>query len=280
MQADVPEQLESIRQRRSLDFTDRRSIPHVMELTSRLESDQVPVALKKLEVKSDGDHPVDVCLASNIIEVGIDIGRLSLMTVAGQPKSTSSYIQITGRVGREWKERPGLVVTVYSPTKPRDRSHFERFRSYHQRLYGQVEPVSVTPFAMPVLKRALHAAIVAFVRQSGPVDLMPRPTPEDLIDHAVEVLRSRVELIDDESVDSFNEMLAQRLSEWRHWGRSDWNSNREGSSPILRMAGEYVPDELKNVTWPTPSSMRDVDASCLAVVTNLYALDLAEGSGE
>ena len=69
MQADVPEQLESIRQRRSLDFTDRRSIPHVMELTSRLESDQVPVALKKLEVKSDGDHPVDVCLASNIIEV-------------------------------------------------------------------------------------------------------------------------------------------------------------------------------------------------------------------
>jgi hypothetical protein len=133
---------------------------------------------------------------------------------------------------------------------------------------------------MPVLKRALHAAIVAFVRQSGPVDLMPRPTPEDLIDHAVEVLRSRVELIDDESVDSFNEMLAQRLSEWRHWGRSDWNSNREGSSPILRMAGEYVPDELKNVTWPTPSSMRDVDASCLAVVTNLYALDLAEGSGE
>jgi hypothetical protein len=280
MQADVPEHLESIRQRRSLEFKDRRSIPHVMELTSRLESDQVPVALKKLEVKTDGDHPVDVCLASNIIEVGIDIGRLSLMTVAGQPKSTSSYIQITGRVGREWKERPGLVVTVYSPTKPRDRSHFERFRSYHQRLYGQVEPVSVTPFAMPVLKRALHAAIVAFVRQSGPSELMPRPTPEDLIDHAVEVLRTRVELVDEESVDSFNEMLAQRLSEWRHWGRSDWNSNREGSSPILRMAGEYVPDELKNVTWPTPSSMRDVDASCLAVVTNLYAIDLAEGSGE
>ena len=280
MQADVPEHLNSIRQRRALNFEDRRSIPNSMELTSRLDSDQVPVALKKLEVKSDGDHPVDVCLASNIIEVGIDIGRLSLMTVAGQPKSTSSYIQITGRVGREWKTRPGLVVTVYSPTKPRDRSHFERFRSYHQRLYGQVEPVSVTPFAMPVLRRALHAAIVAFVRQSGPMDLAPRPTPENLIDHAVSVLRSRVELIDEEAVGSFNEMLAQRLNEWRNWGRSDWDSSREGSSPILRMAGEYAPDELKNVTWPTPSSMRDVDASCLAVVTNLYATDLAEGSEE
>ena len=280
MQADVPEHLNSIGQRRSLEFADRRSIPNVMELTSRLESDQVPVALKKLEVKSDGDHPVDVCLASNIIEVGIDIGRLSLMTVAGQPKSTSSYIQITGRVGREWQTRPGLVVTIYSPTKPRDRSHFERFRSYHQRLYGQVEPVSVTPFAMPVLRRALHAAIVAFVRQSGPIELMPRPTPDDLIDRAVSVLRSRVELIDEEAVGSFKEMLAQRLNEWRHWGRSDWDSSHEGSSPILRMAGEYVPDELKNVTWPTPSSMRDVDASCLAVVTNLYAIDLAEGSEE
>ncbi|CAB4933415.1 unannotated protein [freshwater metagenome] len=279
MQADIPEYLEAIRSRRSMEFEDKRRMLHVMELTSRLESDQVPEAFRKLEVSANGNDPVDVCLASNIIEVGIDIGRLSLMTVAGQPKSTSSYIQITGRVGRQWEKRPGLVVTVYSPTKPRDRSHFEKFRSYHQRLYGQVEPVSVTPFATPVLRRALHAAIVAYVRQRGSKGLGPRPTPEALIDNAVSILRARVDGIDATAVNAFNEILAERMRQWRNWGRADWDSMRvaNGETPILRMAGSYVPDDLKNVTWSTPSSMRDVDASCRAVVSTLYANDFTEG---
>jgi ATP-dependent helicase YprA (DUF1998 family) len=89
---------------------------------------------------AEGSKTLDACLASNIIEVGVDIDRLSLMAVTGQPKTTATYIQVTGRVGRRWSERPGLILMVYSPAKSRDRSHFEQFHSYHRRLYERFEP--------------------------------------------------------------------------------------------------------------------------------------------
>jgi len=74
--------------------------------------------------------------------------------------------------------------------KPRDRSHFERFRSYHQRLYAQVEPTSITPFALPVVDRALHAALVAHVRIAGASALEPYPPPEVQVDTAARILRA------------------------------------------------------------------------------------------
>jgi superfamily II DNA or RNA helicase len=83
--------------------------------------------------------PIDVALASNIIEVGVDVDRLPLIGIVGQPKTTAQYIQVTGRVGRRWWERPGLVAMLYNPSKARDRSHFEQFRSYHRRLYERVD---------------------------------------------------------------------------------------------------------------------------------------------
>jgi ATP-dependent helicase YprA (DUF1998 family) len=112
-----------------------RRLNRELELTGRLQNDDVPAVMEALEVPYEaGRDAVDVCLASNIIEVGIDIDRLSMMAVVGQPKSTSQYIQVTGRVGRRWEERPGLIATIYSPTKPRDRSHYQKFQSYHERL--------------------------------------------------------------------------------------------------------------------------------------------------
>src|SRR6185437_10801086 len=98
--------------------------------------------------------------------------RLSLMAVVGQPKTTAEYIQATSRVGRS---EPGIVFTIYNPARPRYRSHFEHFRAYHQSIYRFVEPTSVTPFATPVIERALHAVAVALVRMLGGSSLAQRP---------------------------------------------------------------------------------------------------------
>src|SRR5712692_7863774 len=112
-------------------------------------------------MKGPARRPLDVLLATNMVSVGVDVGRLGLMVVAGQPKATAEYIQATSRVGRQF---PGLVLTVYNWTRPRDLSHYERFGHYHATFYQQVEALSVTPFAPRAVDRGLTAVLVALTR--------------------------------------------------------------------------------------------------------------------
>ncbi len=140
-----------------------------LELTSRVSTDDVAQAKERLARAvrhNDGtpdDDSIDVALATNMISVGLDIARLGLMVVQGQPKTTSEYIQATSRVGRD-SSRPGLVVTLLNLHKPRDRTHYEHFRAYHGSFYRAVEATSVTPFAPRALDRALAAVVVAAAR--------------------------------------------------------------------------------------------------------------------
>jgi len=281
LQSDIPGYLKVIRSRLGLDWQQMRYLSRILELTGRIRSDQVPEAINKLEVKCDNSNnqpSVDVCLASNIIEVGVDIDRLSLMAVVAQPKTTSQYIQVTGRVGRRWSERPGLVVTIYSPTRPRDRSHFEKFRSYHSSLYAQVEPTSVTPFSPPVLDRALHAIMTTYVRQTGDEQIAqtPDPYPENLIEKLRDILIPRIQLIDPHEVENFEKVFNKRASQWRRWQHTNWERNGRDTTdiPLIRVAGEYASREWELRSWATPMSMRNVDAECQAEITNLY---LSEG---
>lgn len=146
-------------------FKNRGPLKEVLELTSRVSTDKVADTKRRLE-KEFGPkekEPVDIALATNMISVGLDITRLGLMVVYGQPKTSSEYIQASSRVGRD-HTRPGLVVTILNLNRPRDRSHYERFGVYHESFYRHVEATSVTPFSPRALDRGLAATVVALAR--------------------------------------------------------------------------------------------------------------------
>lgn len=279
IQVDIIDQIDRLIKRYNDDPKKFSKIDNILELTSRVKSEEIPLAIDKLETKistSDKEktYPVDICLASNIIEVGIDIDRLSLLTILGQPKTTSSYIQVSGRIGRNWIERPGLVCTLYGFRRPRDKSHFEKFTSYHQRLYAQVEPMSVTPFARPVLERALHGILVAYVRCLGDIDISERPRefPTDLVNNFTEIIRNRIKEIDTDELVSFERLIKKCSEEWKRWDHDRYTSRGTTETDIGLMypAGTYVSPDQKDASWPTPNSMRQVDMECNASITNLY----------
>ena len=159
----------------------KRRVRALEELTSRKSGTDIPKILERLEAtfdktlevqraaerkagqKPSSAVPYDVVLATNMISVGVDIERLGLMLVAGQPKNTSEYIQATSRVGRS-SDGPGLVTTVFNWARPRDLSHYERFEHYHETFYKHVEALSVTPFSARALDRGLSGVMVALMR--------------------------------------------------------------------------------------------------------------------
>ena len=150
-------------------FTTRRLIVRADELTSRVSTTELNETLDKLEKIEYSKENMEakryassVLLATNMISVGIDVARLNVMLMVGQPKLTSEYIQASSRVGRSF---PGLCFIQYDATKSRDRSHYERFRSYHESFYRFVEPTGATPFSKPARERALHAVLTAMLRQ-------------------------------------------------------------------------------------------------------------------
>jgi hypothetical protein len=176
-------------------FYDRRIAYEVVELTSRVSTDKVAEAKRRLALPYSEKDRVDVAIATNMISVGLDIVRLGLMVVLGQPKTSAEYIQATSRVGRD-HERPGLVVTILNIHRPRDRSHYERFAAYHQSFYRSVEATSVTPFSPRALDRGLAGTLVALARQGHAPMTPPRG--------AVEILKERKRL------DCFADCLAER----------------------------------------------------------------------
>src|SRR6266699_4502983 len=179
-------------------FHDRRNFSEVVELTSLVSTDKVAEARRRLEAPFHKiEQRVDCAIATNMISVGLDISRLGLMVVVGQPKTHAEYIQATSRVGRD-DRRPGLVVTLLNIHKPRDRSHYERFRHYHETFYRSVEVGSVTPFSARALDRGFAGPLVAMARHLRP-ELTPATGVQklaavrsDLEQRLLEVFRERL----------------------------------------------------------------------------------------
>ncbi len=213
----------------------RRSSLMVDELTSRKDSTDIPEVLDHLEVSFDPaqearrkelqkkgardlpKRPLDVLLATNMVSVGVDVQRLGLMVVAGQPKTTAEYIQATSRVGRKF---PGLVFTVCNWARPRDLSHYETFEHYHATFYKHVEALSVTPFALGALSRGLTALLVSCVRLQGTefnanqgAGRIERNHP--YVKEAVEMITRRAHLVGNGEIERLvRGELNERLDQW------------------------------------------------------------------
>lgn len=281
--SDTRDYLRVILDRYGVKYDSIRKLFEVTELTSRIRSDQVPKELERLEKTYNSSvgasqEAVDACLASNIIEVGVDISRLSLMAIIGQPKTTSQYIQVSSRVGRNLS-KPGMVVVLYGQSKPRDRSHYERFRPYHQMLYAQVEPTSVTPFSPPAIDRALHGIIVAAIRQMGNLsheadspDPFPLESNTKLYKVIYEMIKERVEVVAPEELELVMKKFEERLNEWKVWNPAEYGgfSMATEDAPLIYQAGKSKQPSWGERSWPTVTSLRDVDASCQGDVTSFF----------
>lgn len=248
---------------------ERDSNFHVLELKAHAET-PIPVARQLLGQRHSRDDPsVDIVPCTNIISVGVDIKRLGLMVVNGQPKLTAEYIQASSRVGRGVV--PGVVITCFSPSKPRDRSHYEAFRAFHERFYSFVEPTSVTPGSIPAMERALHAAMVTVIRHGSGLRRngdASRFDPHDhrakaCLDRLVWRLQAAYDAPEDQEVrDRMIDKLNERIEEWHGWTRTHRGlrysaATRQQQHVLLTRFGDQLWD---GVGWHTLQSMRHVDS--------------------
>lgn len=258
--------LKYLQQQRGLP---RRWIDEPHELTSRLDSWKIPALLKRLDIpfpkRPKSTHPVDVLLATNMISVGVDIDRLGLMAVTGQPKTTAEYIQATSRVGRK---HPGLVVAMYNWMGARDLSHYERFQSYHAALYRYVEAISVTPFSSRALDRGLRGVFAAMNRLFG--NQMAKEPDAQNFDPAGSVTGDVIEdvcqraavLVGKDNAELVRARLLSHRDDWAHLADSlllyrwldDATRPTNNSRVLLRTAGTQNEGE-----WSTPGSLREVE---------------------
>lgn len=265
-------------------WADDRRLLLPAELTSRESTEEVKKTKRRLAVRRahKEDDPLDVVLASNMISVGLDVDRLGLMVVTGQPKTSSEYIQATSRVGRSY---PGLVVTCLNVSRPRDRSHYERFCAYHESFYRDVEATSVTPFSLQTLDRGMVGTLTSMLRH-GISQMEPargvmklhdnRPLAEQVLEALVARGRKHREWYDHDAEERIaNELRARGknfLDAWervvdravegaaqRTWSKQD--KRKSEGVPLLHTATDDPPQDLDERRFQVPTSMRDVEPS-------------------
>lgn len=281
LQSVVRDVLNGMRLYRRLPRGEYRPVWPIKELTGRIAASEVAESLTELARKSWDDGFVRTCLASSIMEVGVDVQRLGLLTIMGQPKSTAQYIQVSGRVGRAGEEGPGLVVMLYNAGRARDRSVYEKFTSYHQRLYAQVEPVSATPFAIESMKHGLVGALLSYYRATSGVASSADSVDAAVFDEAVRIMRARLmELTEDDlKRNDFDRQALAFLRKWQRYQPTQWNytvQKERNNAPdnvdtaLMRARREPIAD-IDDQSELVPSSLRNVDGQTqLRPVANPY----------
>ncbi|MFE9857518.1 helicase-related protein [Streptomyces sp. NPDC005780] len=252
----------------------------VEELTSNLPRAEQPILLDRLEQPCTDPRSVSFLPCTNMLSVGVDVKRLAYMLMQGQPKTTAEYIQATSRVGRH--RVPGLVLTYFNATRPRDRSHYETFIGYHSALYRFVEPASITPWSIPARRRALHAALVILVRhrlglaaENTAGQITGRRAEADEIADALAARAATAECggIDGAHSDAVRAEVRRELGyHLDDWCKQAESAAAEGKDLYYRSQGKGQHNLLKGFEqryglWETLNSMRSVDRECQITVT-------------
>jgi hypothetical protein len=272
----------------------QRSVSNIRELTSRVSSRDIPKYLDQLEIKfkaqldpalgrhvtrwEEGEaRAIDVVLATNMLSVGVDVNRLGLMVVNGQPKGTAEYIQATSRVGRFF---PGLVCSVLTWARPRDLSHYETFEHYHATFYKHVEAQSVTPFSPRAMDRGLTGTLLSVMRLENPVfnpnpgaGALDKPDRPEAVE-ARELIVGRAWEISHEAAlrDLASSEIKERLDEWTHeagkGGRTlayeKKGPNRAMTVALLKRPGIQAWDN-----FTVPMSMREVEPGVSLIMSTI-----------
>jgi len=248
----------------------------IVQLTSLVNPEENSRTLSRMEkCRSDPEH-LDVVLTTNILSVGVDVERLALMVINGQPLTTAEYIQASSRVGRG--ATPGIVVANYYRNQARSLSHYENFRPFHESFYRYVEPGSSTPFTAQARERALHAALVIVIRHG--VDGFSSNGAADRFDlkdtsimHALSVLNLRCCSAHPEMKSAIQSNLNNLTLEWvnrlnycRQNRRKLVFSSRNRSSASLLKGHDQTTDGL----WSTLHSMRNVEDNVMLRITKPY----------
>ena len=274
---DIGERLNHLHSKRVLN-------KNLVELSSRMPSTEIPLKLSEIEM--DGDRETyetpdnDAILTTSMFGTGVDVPHLSLMVVSGQPKTTGSYIQATGRIGRK---HGGLVVTFLKAGRPRDLKHYETFPSYHYRLHLGIEPVSVSPFSFGSLDKASGASLVSFLRNSldtevnwtekeNGININLKNAKND-IDKFIMHFRNRLNYIYDEDNDTIERIINQLQNKIYLWITESKHLNELSFQEYsFKMFGRNLSknvvlgdpahehnDELKVIFKNSPQSLREIE---------------------
>ena len=238
--------------------------PKYREITSRMSSEKIVGLLKELENERGNKECLDVAIATNMISVGLDIDRLGLMCVFGQPKQSSEYIQTTSRIGRS---TPGLVVTIYNAYRPRDLSHYENFKGFHSHMYRFVEGTTATPFSARARDRVLHALFISLARlqirelaeNADASNISSVPSIE--IDAIVNKIAARVAKVAPRLQADVVRELTEFIDDWKTINRLSslplhyYYTNTQKGERLMNYYSEHCRPKDK----PTLSSMREVE---------------------
>lgn len=259
---------------------DATDIPRILDRMERTFKEKVPKTEDNKEKKDYENTPLDILLSTNMISVGVDVQRLGLMLLAGQPKYTAEYIQASSRVGRTY---PGLVCTIYNWAKPRDLTHYEGFEYYHSTFYKHVEALSVTPFASRAIDRGLTSLLVSIIRligedfnenkKAGDIDV-----GHDYINQAIDYISKRAGYISysQKVEESVNQELKSRVDNWKSIANNTtggsilgYKEEKDGRTKgLLNQAGKKRWDDFTCLT-----SMRDVESPVKLIMSTEENID-------